>query len=109
MRNIRRQHLEHKKKIRRLILYTIGVLFFIYLTVSLIIGDGGIIRYAKLQSMRSDLLTEINAIKKRNKEIKVELEKKQKDESLIEELARERGLSKEGEVILKFEDEKGDK
>lgn len=105
MRNIRRQHLEQKRKVKRLMLWTIGVLSFIYLTLYLIIGDGGLIKYIKLRSTRDSLLAEINAIKKRNDEIRRELEKIQEDEAKIEELAREHGLSKEGELILKFNDE----
>ncbi|GAB4545193.1 MAG: hypothetical protein Fur0020_14320 [Thermodesulfovibrionia bacterium] len=106
MRNVRKRYLEQRKKIRRLILWTIGGLLFIYITLYLIIGDGGIIKYIRLQSTRDSLLAEINAIKKRNDDIRIDLEKIERDESKIEELARERGLSKEGEVILKFEDEK---
>jgi len=52
------------------------------------------------------MVAEINTIKKRNEDVKNELERLKKDQALIEELARERGLAKEGELIFKFEDEK---
>ncbi len=107
MRNIRRQHLEQKKKMRRLIIYTIGILSFIYLTISLIMGDSGLIRYMKLQAMRKDMIAEIKAIEKRNEDVKDELERLKNDLALMEELAREHGLAKEGELIFKFENEKG--
>ncbi len=106
MRNIRKQHLEQQKRIRRLILYTLGVLFFIYLAMALVLGDSGLIRYMKLRAMREGMVAEINTIKKRNEDVKNELERLKKDQALIEELARERGLAKEGELIFKFEDEK---
>lgn len=106
MRNIRRQHLDQKRKVRRLILYTLGVLLFIYITVSLILGDSGLIRYTKLQSVRKDIVAEINAIKNRKKDVESELERLKNDHALMEELAREHGLAKEGELIFKFDDEK---
>jgi cell division protein FtsB len=105
MRNIRRQHLEQKRKVKQLIFYTIGILLFIYLTLSLIIGDSGLIRYTRLKSMRDGMIAEINTIRKRNEETKRELERKENDQALMEELAREHGLAKDGELIFKFEDE----
>jgi len=102
----RRQYIEHRGKIKKMVLYTIGVLCLIYLTVSLIIGEGGFIRYMKLQAMRDDLLEEIDKLKRDNEEIKTELERFKNDETLIEEAARKRGFSKEGELIFKFEEDK---
>ncbi len=86
-------------------MYTIGILSFIYLTVSLIIGDNGLIRYMRLKSMRDEMVAEINMLKKRNEDTRKELERQKDDQTLIEELAREHGLAKEGELIFKFEDE----
>jgi len=105
MGNIRRHQLEQGRRNRRLVLYTIGILFFIYLTLSLIIGDSGLIRYMRLKSMRDKMIAEVNMIKKRNEETRKELERQRDDQTLIEELAREQGLAKEGELIFKFEDE----
>jgi len=68
-------------------------------------GDSGLIRYVKLKSMRDEMIAEINTIKKRNEDTKEELERQENDQALMEELAREHGLAKEGELIFKFEDE----
>jgi len=106
MRNIRRHQLEQKKKARRLIFYTVGILSIIYLTASLIIGDSGLIRYMRLRSMRNKMIAEINMIRKRNEDTKARLKRQENDEALIEELAREHGLAKEGELIFKFEEDR---
>ncbi len=105
MRNRRRQHVEYKKKISRLVFFTIGVLILIYLSLSLIFSESGFLRYMKLESAKTDLMAEVRKIKKQNKEIKRHIELLKKDPDLIEEIAREQGLTREGELIFKYVDE----
>jgi cell division protein FtsB len=47
----------------------------------------------------------IRGMKKRNEEIKRQIEAYKKDPYLIEELARKQGLTREEELIFKFEEE----
>ncbi len=104
MRNIRRQQVEHKNKRRRLVLLTFGILLFIYLSFSLIVGENGFLRYIKLMSTRDRLLKETMAIQKQNKEMRSQIEELEKKPELVEELARKYGLTKKGELVFKFED-----
>jgi cell division protein FtsB len=104
MRNIRRKQLEHRKRIKRLILLTLGIMFFIYLSLSLIFGESGLLRYLELKATTVQLLSEVRSIREQNEEIKRQIEALKKDPSRMEELAREYGFTKEGEMIFKYED-----
>ena len=105
MRNVRRTQVHHDRKIKHLVFLTFGVLMVIYLTLNLIAGDNGLLKYLKLKSTREKLLAETTAIQSQNADIRKQIEKLQKDPAVIEELAREYGLTKEGELIFKFNDQ----
>ena len=62
------------------------------------------LRYLKLKSTRDTLLAETKAIGKRNQDIKSQVEALRNEPDLVEELAREYGLTRKGELIFKFED-----
>ncbi len=81
------------------------MLILIYLSLSLIFSENGFLRYMKLESAKTDLMAEVRKIKKQNKEIKRQIDRLKKDPDLIEEIAREQGLTREGELIFKYEDE----
>jgi cell division protein FtsB len=106
MRNKRRQQVADNRKKRRLVIVTLAVLFFIYLTYSLIAGDSGFLKYIELRGKKEKLLAEINVIKKQNEAIQGEIKSLEKEPELLEEQAREYGLTKDGEWIFKFEDKK---
>ncbi|MBI5050777.1 MAG: septum formation initiator family protein [Nitrospirae bacterium] len=80
-------------------------MLFLYLTFSLIFGENSLEKYMKLKSNKAMLLTEINQIKKQNKDIRKQINTFKKDPNLVEELAREQGLTKDGEIIFKYKNE----
>lgn len=104
MRNRRRQEVELRRKIKRIVLSTLGVLIFIHLTLSLIFGESGLLRYIRLKSITAKLQSEVDLIKRQNEEIKRQTEALKKDQNLIEEFARQQGLTREGELTFKYED-----
>lgn len=104
MRNVRRKQVEQKKKRYHLVFLTFGVLVTIYLTVTLIIGDNGLMRYLELKETRDRLLTENQVLEQHNDNIKNEIESVESEPAMIEEMAREYGFTKDGELIYKFED-----
>lgn len=106
MRNVRRKQVEHNRKKRHLVFLTIGVLLFIYLTFNLIAGESGLLKYLDLRSKRDKLLSETLIIRKQNKDIEDEVQTLEKNPDRVEEFAREYGLTKDGELIFKFEDKK---
>ena len=105
MRNVRRKQVRHDRKIRHLVFITSGVLIVLYLTLNLIAGDNGLLKYIKLKSTKEKLLMETKAMQNQNVDIQQQIETLEKDPAVIEELAREYGLTKEGELIFKFNDE----
>jgi len=106
MRNIRRKKVEHNSKRRRLVFLTVGVLLFIYFSFTIVIGESGLLKYFELRTKRDKFFAETRAIKKQNEEIYGELKKLDKQPELMEEFAREYGLTKDGELIFKFNDKK---
>ncbi|MEF9426482.1 MAG: septum formation initiator family protein [Candidatus Mariimomonas ferrooxydans] len=77
----------------------------VYLVLTIIVGENGLLRYLKLTSVKSEFQTDIEGLKKQNEETKRQMEALKEDPNLIEELARKQGLTREDELIFKFEDE----
>ena len=82
---------------------TSGILLAIYLTLNMIIGENGLVKYMKLKSMRSKVYTETLLMKKQNEDASRHIEGLRKEPDRVEELAREYGLTKKGELIFKFD------
>ncbi len=104
MRNIRRQQVQQSRKRKKLIYLTFGILLLIFLTVTMTTGKNGLVRYMKLKTTRDRLLAETMLIEKQNNEINGQIGSLKNKNEIIEELAREYGMTKEGELIYKFED-----
>jgi cell division protein FtsB len=104
MRSVRRKQVTQNRKSRNLVLITFSVLFFLYLTVSLILGDRGVLKYIQLKSIRTQYMAEATALERQNKDMKGQVESFKKTPDIVEELAREFGMTKEGELIYKFKD-----
>ena len=105
MANRRRKEVEIKKRRKRTIMFTCGILIIAYLFLTIIFGENGFLRYAKLQSIKTDLLVETSGIERQNKETKKQIETLKKDPVLLEDLARKQGLARDGEIIFKIDDE----
>jgi cell division protein FtsB len=104
MRRVRKQKVTQQRKMRSLVYLTLGSLIFLYISLSLVFGEKGVIKYMKLRSETGTLRAEVDAIRRQNEDLSSQIEKLQKNPDLIEELARdELGLTKEGEVIFEFE------
>ena len=102
MRNVRRRQVEQTRKQRKIVFLTIGILLSVYLTFSLVVGDNGFLRYVELKSTRDRLFAETMALQKQNEDISGQIEHMKKAPHVIEEFAREYGLTKEGELVFKF-------
>ena len=104
MRNVRRQQVKQNRKTRKLIYLTFGILLFIYLSVNMIVGENGFMRYLKLRSAKDRLIAETISIEKQNANIRNQTGSRGNESDIVEELAREYGMTKEGELIFKFKD-----
>lgn len=104
MRNLRRQQVRQTRKRRKLVFFTFGILLFIFLTINMIVGEKGLLRYMELRSLKERMVADTMLIEKQNVDIKDQIETLENENAAIEELAREYGLTKEGELIYKFKD-----
>ena len=86
-------------------MFTFAVLVLICLTLSLIFSEKGILRYRKLQADKGQIMAENGRIEKQNNEIRQQVEILKRNPENVEEIAREQGLTKEGEIIFRFKDE----
>jgi cell division protein FtsB len=106
MRNARRQRVNQSRKIRQIVSVTVGILCFVYLTLSIVFGENGLLKYLRLKSDMSRLKAEITTIKNQNLETKKQIDTFKNDPNVVEKLAREElGLSNKGELIFKDADE----
>ena len=106
MRNKRRKQVIDNRKKRRLVYTTFGVLLFIYLTHTLIAGESGLLKYIELRSKKEQLIAQTKVMKQQTEDIGNEINKLEKEPDMLEENAREYGLTKEGELIFKFDSKK---
>jgi cell division protein FtsB len=72
----------------------------------MIAGENGLLRYIQLKSIKEELLAETIVIQDQNEGMKDQVESIEKTHELAEELAREYGMTKEGEMVFKFESNK---
>lgn len=100
---LRRQVVSEVKK-KRLIFLTFAVLSFIYLSISLVFGDMGLIRYLELNRTKKDLQGQLSEINRQNEQLRTQLKLLKEDPFAREKLAREEyGLSKPNEYIFKYD------
>ncbi len=102
--NLLRKKVYNERKKKRLIFYTIIMLSFIYLFVSLLFGDMGIIRYTELIKKHNQLSAEIKGIELENKQYRTQIKLFKEDPFYIEKYAREEyGLAKPDEYIFQYD------
>ncbi|MDO8282798.1 MAG: septum formation initiator family protein [Thermodesulfovibrionia bacterium] len=90
---------------RQIVMFTFAILVLICLTLSLIFSEKGILRYRKLQSDKGQIMAENSRIEKQNNEIRQQVEVLKRNPENVEEIARGQGLTKEGELIFKFNED----
>jgi cell division protein FtsB len=100
---LRKQVISEVRK-RRLIFLTIILLSFVYLFISLIFGDMGILRYRELNKTKTHLETQIKEISKENEELRSQINSLKEDPFYKEKHAREDfGLAKPDEYIFQYD------
>ena len=102
MRNVRKKQVSKNSKRNTLVFLTCCVLLFIYLSLNMVAGENGLLRYIQLKSIKDKLIDETLAIQNQNEDMRGQVESIEKAPELVEELAREYGMTKEGELVFKF-------
>ena len=102
--NLLRKQVVSEIKKKRLIFLTIAVLSFIYLSISLVFGDMGLLRYLELNRTKMNLESQLSEIDRQNAQLRTQLKLLKEDSFAREKLAREEyGLSKPNEYIFKYD------
>ena len=100
---LRKQVLAEVRK-KKLIFLTVVILSFVYLSVSLVFGDMGLLRYIELNRTKRNLEKQINEINAQNEQLRTQLKLLKEDSFYKEKLAREEyGLSKPNEYIFQYD------
>jgi cell division protein FtsB len=101
---LRKQVVSEIKK-RRLIAFTVILLGFIYLVISLVFGDMSLLKYVELNKRKTHLESQIKEMEQENKKLKSETESLKKDPFYKEKHAREEfGLARPDEYIFRYDD-----
>lgn len=98
-----RQQIEAERKKRNLFFYSIVGLVFIYIFISAVFGERGLLKYYELKNVENRLKSEIEVIKQNNEQLKAEINSLNSESFLKEKYARENfRLAKPGEYIYNF-------
>jgi cell division protein FtsB len=99
-----RDQVRSELKKRRLVFVTFFVLCFIYLTVSIIFGDMGLIRYVELNRTKDKMERQMDDITKQNEKLRTQIKLLKTDPFYREKVAREEyGLAKPDEYIFQYD------
>ena len=102
--NLLRKQVLYEVKKKKLIFLTFVILSFIYLSISLVFGDMGLIRYLELNRTKMNLENQLSDINRQNEKLRTQLKLLKEDPFYREKLAREEyGLSKPNEYIFQYD------
>lgn len=102
--NLLRKQVTSELKKRRLVLFTIIFISFLYLFVNIIFGETGLIRYLELRDKRFRLEQEIKDVEMKNARLKSDLQQMKENPFYLEKHAREDfGMAKPDEYIFRYD------
>jgi cell division protein FtsB len=102
--NLLRKQVASEIRKRKLIFFTVILLSFFYLLVSIIFGDMGLLKYRELYTTKTRLEAQIKEIEGENKQLRSQMQSVKEDPYYKEKHAREDyGLAKPGEYIFEYD------
>lgn len=103
-----RQQADSERRKMDVLFFLIISLAFLYIIISLVYGERGLIKYYELKKVEKSIQAEIESLQKGNEQLRIQIEALSRDSFLKEKYARENfGLAKPEEYIYQFkEDEK---
>jgi len=103
--NLLRKQVVSENKKRRLIFFTVILLGFIYLAVSFIFGDMGLLKYSELNERKVHLEIQIKEIKRENRLLRSDVKSLKEDPFYKEKYAREEfELARPDDYIFRYDD-----
>lgn len=103
-KNIAKKELKWQKMMKSFFFTFIVIALSFYFLLTFIYGEKGLIRYMDLKDKRVDLEAEIRSMHVENELLRQRNNRLMKDPNAVEDLAREMGYKKDGEIIFKFKD-----
>ena len=89
---------------RRIVFFTMMLLFMFYILASFTLGDSGLIRYLELKNKKVQIEQEVRNIDLNNSRLKSELKLLNENPFYLEKHAREEfGMAKPDEYIFKYD------
>jgi len=102
--NLLRKQVASEVRKRRLIFFTVILLSFIYLFISLFFGDMGLLRHRELNKTKTCLETQIKELEMENEQLRSQIKLLKEDPFYKEKRAREDyGLAKPDEYIFQYD------
>jgi cell division protein FtsB len=102
--NLLRKQVASERKKRKLIFFTVIFLSFLYLFITLIFGDMGLLQYRELSRKKTHLEAQVKDIGRGNEQIRSEIKSISEDPFYKEKHAREDfGLAKPDEYIFQYD------
>ena len=102
--NLLRKQVASEIKIRRLIFYTVILLSFIYLLISSIFTDMGLLKYIELYTKKTRLEAQVQEMEQENLQIRSQIKLLKEEPYFKEKYAREEfGLAKPDEYIFQYD------
>jgi cell division protein FtsB len=102
--NLLRKQVASEVRKRKLIFYTVILLSFVYLFISLIFGDMGILRHRELSNTKVRLEKQIKEVAQENEQLRSHIKSMKEDPFYPEKHAREDfGLAKPDEYIFQYD------
>jgi cell division protein FtsB len=102
--NLLRKQVASEIKIRRLIFYTVILLSFIYLLISSIFTDMGLLKYMELYTKKTRLEAQVQEMQQENLQIRSQIKLLKEEPYFKEKYAREEfGLAKPDEYIFQYD------
>ncbi len=102
--NLLRKQVVSEVKRKRLIVFIISVLSFIYLGTSLVLGNAGLLKYREIKSKRAQIEKELIALHKENIQIRTQIKALKENPFYAEKYAREEfGLARPDEYIFQYD------
>ena len=103
--NLLRKQVMMENRRKRIAFLTIVFLSFIYVVVSFIFGDMGLLKYSELNKKKAILEKQITEIEKENSALRSDVKLLKEDPYYREKYAREEfGLARPDEYIFRYDD-----
>jgi cell division protein FtsB len=101
--NARKRNRKSRSGRRKALLIAVSAIAALYLLVSFIFGEMGLVKYYRMQAQSRSLMAEIERLKQDNDKLGREVRLLKTDPACIERIARDKlGLARPGEIVYYY-------